>query len=126
MTVRELSQLLRAGKASSVELVNDSLRKIKERDRFHTFITVTEEQAMQQAVDCDKEMAAGIDRGPFHGIPVAYKDIFFTSGIRTTAGSLLYKDFVPEYDSTAVGKLRTGGAVSLGKLNLHELAYGAT
>ncbi|MGA8593605.1 MAG: amidase [Bryobacteraceae bacterium] len=126
MTVRELGGLIRSGKASSVELVQDSLSQAREGDRCRTFITITEEQAINEAVERDKELAASIDRGPFHGIPVAYKDIFFTRGIKTTAGSLLYRDFVPEYDATAVDKFRAGGAVSLGKLNLHELAYGAT
>lgn len=126
MTVRELGALIRSGKASSVELVLESLQQARERDCCRTFITLTEEQAIAEATERDKELAAGIDRGPFHGIPIAYKDIFFTRGIKTTAGSLLYRDFVPEYDATVVDKLRLGGAVSLGKLNLHELAYGAT
>jgi aspartyl-tRNA(Asn)/glutamyl-tRNA(Gln) amidotransferase subunit A len=126
MTVRQLGRLLRSGKASSVELIEDALTAIKERDRFNTFITLTPEAAKQAAIDCDKELAVGIDRGPFHGIPIAYKDLFYTRGVKTTGGSLLFRDFVPEYDATAVDKLRVGGAVSLGKLNLHELAYGAT
>ena len=126
MTVRELGALIRSGKSSSVELVQNSLKQAREGDRCRTFITITEEQAISDAIERDKEFAAGIDRGPFHGIPVAYKDIFFTRGIKTTAGSLLHRDFVPEYDATAVDKFRVGGAVSLGKLNLHELAYGAT
>jgi aspartyl-tRNA(Asn)/glutamyl-tRNA(Gln) amidotransferase subunit A len=126
VTVRELGALIRSGKASSVELVQDSLKRVKDNDRCRTFITITEDQAINEAIERDKEFAAGIDRGPFHGIPIAYKDIFFTRDIKTTAGSLLYRDFVPDYDATAVEKLRVGGAVSLGKLNLHELAYGAT
>jgi aspartyl-tRNA(Asn)/glutamyl-tRNA(Gln) amidotransferase subunit A len=126
MTVRELGALLRRGRASSVELVQDALRQIKEKDRFHTFITLTPERAFEAAIDADKERAAGIDRGPFHGVPVAYKDIIYTRGVKTTAGSLLFQDFVPDYDAAVVEKLNAGGAVSLGKLNLHELAYGAT
>lgn len=126
MTVRELGRLLRTGKASSVELVQEAFTQIEERDHFHTFITLTREQAFQSAIDCDKELSAGMDRGPFHGIPIAYKDLFFTRGVKTTAGSLIHRDFVPDYDATVVEKFRVGGAVSLGKLNLHELAYGAT
>ena len=126
MTVRELGQLLRSGKASSVELIQDSIRQAKERDRCRTFITITEEQALKEAIERDKELVAGIDRGPFHGIPIAYKDLFYTRGVKTTAGSLLFRDFVPDHDATVVDKFRTGGAVSIGKLNLHELAYGAT
>jgi aspartyl-tRNA(Asn)/glutamyl-tRNA(Gln) amidotransferase subunit A len=126
VTVRELGRLLRTGKASSVELVQEAFTQIKERDRFHTFITLTPDSALQAAIDCDKELAAGIDRGPFHGIPIAYKDLFFTRGVKTTAGSLIYRDFVPDHDATVVDKLRVGGAISLGKANLHEMAYGAT
>lgn len=126
MTVRELGRLLRTGKASSVELIQEAFAQIKERDRFHTFITLTPELALQAAIDCDKELAAGIDRGPFHGIPIAYKDLFFTRGVKTTAGSLVYRDFVPDHDATVVDRLRVGGAISLGKVNLHEMAYGAT
>jgi aspartyl-tRNA(Asn)/glutamyl-tRNA(Gln) amidotransferase subunit A len=126
MTVREMGRLLRSGKTSSLELVEDALRAIRARDRFHTFITVTGEAARQAAIDCDKELAAGIDRGPFHGVPIAYKDLFYTRGVKTTGGSQILRDFVPDYDATVVDKFRTGGAVMLGKLNLHELAYGAT
>jgi aspartyl-tRNA(Asn)/glutamyl-tRNA(Gln) amidotransferase subunit A len=126
MTVWECGHLLRSGKASSLELVQESLDRIQRLDKFHTFITITEEQATRTAIERDREMAAGIDRGPFHGVPIAYKDLFFTRGLRTTAGSLIYRDFIPDYDATVVEKLYVGGAVSLGKLNLHELAYGAT
>ncbi len=126
MTVRELGQLLRKGRASCLELTQDALARIKQQDHFSTFITVTSEQALAAAIDADKELAAGMDRGPFHGIPIAYKDLFYTRGVRTTGGSLLFRDFVPEYDATVVDKFRVGGAISLGKLNLHELAYGAT
>jgi aspartyl-tRNA(Asn)/glutamyl-tRNA(Gln) amidotransferase subunit A len=126
MTVREMGRLLRGGKTSSVELVEDALRSVRERDRFNTFITLTAEEAKQAAIDCDKELAAGIDRGPFHGIPIAYKDLFYTRGIKTTGGSQILRDFVPDHDAAVVEKFRAGGAVSLGKLNLHELAYGAT
>lgn len=126
MTVREMGRLLRSGKTSSLELVEDALRAIQERDRFNTFITLTGEAAREAAIDCDKEMAAGIDRGPFHGVPIAYKDLFYTRGVKTTGGSPILRDFVPDYDATVVEKFRAGGAVTLGKLNLHELAYGAT
>jgi aspartyl-tRNA(Asn)/glutamyl-tRNA(Gln) amidotransferase subunit A len=68
----------------------------------------------------------GNDRGPFHGIPVALKDLFATKGVRTTAGSKVYENFVPEINATVVEKLLAAGAVLLGKLNMHELAYGIT
>lgn len=126
MTVREYGRLLREKKASSVELARDALKEIKTRDQCHTFITLTEDAAIAEAGERDRELAKGIDRGPFHGVPIAYKDLFYTRGINTTAGSLVLRDFVPEHDATAVSKFKDAGAVSLGKLNLHELAYGAT
>jgi aspartyl-tRNA(Asn)/glutamyl-tRNA(Gln) amidotransferase subunit A len=126
MTVRELGGLLRARKLSCGELIQQTLRSIKERDQFHCFITLTEEQAQVRARELDQELAAGHDRGPFHGIPIALKDLFYTRGVRTTAGSLVFRDFVPTYDSAVLERLMAAGAVSVGKTNLHELAYGIT
>jgi aspartyl-tRNA(Asn)/glutamyl-tRNA(Gln) amidotransferase subunit A len=74
----------------------------------------------------DAELAQGKDRGPLHGIPTAHKDVFYTRGIRTTGGSLVFRDFVPKYSATVVDRLAAAGAISVGKANLHELAYGAT
>jgi aspartyl-tRNA(Asn)/glutamyl-tRNA(Gln) amidotransferase subunit A len=126
MTVRETGHLLRKGKLSCIELIQQTIADIKQRDRFRSLITITEEEARNQAVERDKELAAGIDRGPFHGIPIAHKDIFYTRGIPTTGGSLIFQSFVPAHDATVVDKLKTGGAISIGKTNLHELAYGTT
>jgi len=81
---------------------------------------------MAQAKRADRDLAMGTDRGPLHGIPIALKDLFATRGVRTTAGSKIYEDFIPDQDSTVVEKLLAAGAVSLGKLNMHELAYGIT
>jgi aspartyl-tRNA(Asn)/glutamyl-tRNA(Gln) amidotransferase subunit A len=124
MNVSEMGRLLRARKLSCVELLKETLRDIKQRDVFHSFITLTEDSAWVEATARDREFAEGIDRGPFHGIPTAYKDLFYTKGVRTTGGSLLFRDFVPDYDATVVELLTRSGAVSLGKANLHELAYG--
>ncbi len=126
MNVREIGRLLRARKISCVELVEQTLADIEKRDVFRCLITVTGQEALSQAAERDKDLAAGIDRGPFHGIPTAHKDLFYTRGVRTTGGSLIFRDFVPEFDATVVTKLRTAGAVSMGKANLHELAYGIT
>ena len=70
--------------------------------------------------------AAGRDRGPLHGIPIAYKDLFFTRGVRTTGGSRLFENHVPATDAAVVERLAAAGTVMLGKLNMHELAYGTT
>jgi len=126
MTVRELGGQIRAKKISCVELIEQTLKDIQERDKFGSLITLTGEQALATARERDEELAAGKDRGPFHGIPIALKDLFYTRGVRTTAGSLIYQDFVPEYDATVVERLYEAGAISIGKTNLHEIAFGIT
>lgn len=93
-------------------------------DALNAFITVTANLAVEQARKADRELADGIDRGPLHGIPVAVKDLIDTRGIRTTCGSRLFEDRVPQADAEAVSRLLDGGAVLLGKTGLHELAYG--
>ena len=126
MTVREIGRLLRSGKVSCVELIQQTFAAVKAQHLLQTLITLTEEDALKDAAERDRELAAGIDRGPLHGIPTAHKDILYTRGIRTTGGSLIFRDFVPEYDATVVEKLKAAGAISIGKANLHELAYGIT
>ncbi|MCX6626472.1 MAG: amidase [Candidatus Solibacter sp.] len=127
MTIREAAAGLRARRFSAVELATAAMARIDRHDpSLCAFITVTREQALEQARQADGELATGKDRGPFHGIPVALKDLFSTKGVRTTAGSKVYENFVPESNATVVEKLLGAGAVLLGKLNMHELAYGIT
>lgn len=122
-----LAAALRARKVSSRELVTQSLREIERLDpKLNAFITVTGEAALAEAAARDEELARGIDRGPLHGIPIAHKDLMRTQGVRTTAGSKIFADYVPRRDAAIVIKLREAGAVSLGKTGLHELAYGIT
>lgn len=126
MTVRELGSQIRARQISCVELIRQTLEDIEKRDKFCSLITVTGEEALATAHERDEELAAGKDRGPFHGIPIALKDLFYTRGVKTTAGSLVYKDFVPTYDATVVERVHEAGAISIGKTNLHEIAFGIT
>lgn len=126
MKVAELARALRARELSCVELVENTLREIEARDLYRSFITKTPEIALQEAAERDAELSAGIDRGPFHGIPIAHKDLFLTRGILTTGGSLLYRDFTPDRDAEIVTRFKQAGAISVGKTNLHELAYGMT
>ena len=74
----------------------------------------------------DAALARGDDRGPLHGIPIAVKDIVATRGVRTTSGSKIFADFVPDFDAEVVRRLEQAGAVMLGKTGMHELAYGIT
>jgi aspartyl-tRNA(Asn)/glutamyl-tRNA(Gln) amidotransferase subunit A len=126
MTIRELGSQIRARKISCAELIQKTLDDISARDKFCSLITTTREQALATARERDEELKAGKDRGPLHGIPIALKDLFYTRGVKTTAGSLVYKDFVPEYDATVVQRLHEAGAISIGKTNLHEIAFGIT
>src|SRR5450631_3145171 len=122
-----LAAALRARKVSSWELVAQSLREIERLDsKLNAFVTVTGEAALAEAKARDEELARGIDRGPLHGIPIAHKDLMRTKGVRTTAGSKIYADYVPQRDAAIVTLLHEAGAVSLGKTGLHELAYGIT
>ena len=127
MTIREAASALRERRLSSVELARHALERIERLNpKLNAFITLTPESALQRARLADAELAAGRDRGPLHGIPIAHKDLFYTRGVRTTGGSKVYERFVPDYDAYVVEKLDAAGAVSLGKLNMHELAFGIT
>ena len=116
---------IRSRKLSAVELTEACLERIaRVEPELNAFITVTADLARRQAAEADREIAAGRYRGPLHGIPVAVKDLFATQGVRTTAGSRILKDWVPDRDAAVVERLRDAGAILLGKLGLHEFAYG--
>src|SRR5450755_137495 len=125
MTIREIGKLLRSRELSCIELLQQTLQRAG-GDRCNSFITVTADSALSEAAERDAELARGMDRGPFHGVPVAYKDLFYTRGVRTTGGSVIYREFVPNEDAVVVAKLRAAGAICVGKTNLHELAFGIT
>src|SRR5579875_1963119 len=125
--VTTVSEKLRSKQISPVELTEAYLNRIREtEDRIKAYITITEEHAKTAAKAAEREILAGRWRGPFHGIPVALKDLCYTQGIRTTGGSKIFADLIPDFDSTVWAKLANAGAVLVGKLNLHELAAGAT
>jgi len=126
MTIRQIGSLLRSRKISCAELIDQTFADLRRRENFNSFITLTEELAREQAIELDRELSSGHDRGPLHGVPIAHKDLFYTRGIRTTAGSLVFRDFIPDYDATVVKRLSSAGAICTGKTNLHELAYGIT
>lgn len=127
LTIEQAGRLIRSRKLSAVELATATLGRIADLDRkLNAFITVTGDLAMIQARRADRELARGRYRGPLHGIPVSLKDLYWTKGIRTTAGSKILADFVPTEDATATSRLAEAGAVLVGKANLHEFAIGAT
>jgi aspartyl-tRNA(Asn)/glutamyl-tRNA(Gln) amidotransferase subunit A len=127
VTIAQAGQAIRSHQVSSVELTQRCLDQIaKLNPVLNAFITVTGDSALSRAGELDREFAQGIDRGPLHGIPIAHKDLMWTKGIRTTSGSKIFADFVPERDAKVVKKLAEAGTVLVGKAGLHELAYGIT
>jgi aspartyl-tRNA(Asn)/glutamyl-tRNA(Gln) amidotransferase subunit A len=125
-SVAELAPLLKARKLSPVEVVRAFLDRIEAvNPKVNAFITVTGEQALEQARKAEREIAAGRYRGPLHGVPYAPKDLLATKGIRTTNGSKVTSDWIPDHESTVTARLNQAGAILLGKLNLLEFAMGS-
>ena len=98
----------------------------RSQPRLNAFITVTRERALADAREAERRIQKKASRGPLDGIPIVLKDNIWTAGIRTTAGSKILSDFVPDRDATVAARLRRAGAVLLGKTNMHEFAYGVT
>jgi aspartyl-tRNA(Asn)/glutamyl-tRNA(Gln) amidotransferase subunit A len=127
LPVTELAALLRAKRLSPVELVRAYLERIERLNpKLNAYLTVMSASALRDARQAEREIARGNWRGPLHGIPIALKDNIWTRGVRTTAGSKILADFVPQQDATLVTRLRVAGAILLGKTHLHEFAYGVT
>ncbi|HYU81389.1 MAG TPA: amidase [Candidatus Polarisedimenticolia bacterium] len=127
LSLEDAAALVRGRRVSPVELTEAALARIEAVEpRLNAFVTVTADLARAQARQAGDEIAAGNYRGLLHGIPIAVKDLFATKGIRTTAGSRILADWIPDEDATVVRRLREAGAVLLGKLGLHEFAYGVS
>jgi aspartyl-tRNA(Asn)/glutamyl-tRNA(Gln) amidotransferase subunit A len=125
LSIREAAELVRKKKVSPVELTKACLARIEQLNPvLNAFITITAEPALARAREAEAEVQGGKWLGPLHGIPIALKDLFDTAGVRTTAGSALFKDRIPDEDAEAVRRLKAAGAVVLGKLNMEEFAYG--
>lgn len=123
-TLTETADAIRSRKVSPVELTNALLARIARLEpSLHSYATVTPELAIAQARRAETEIAAGADRGPLHGIPIAVKDICNTAGIVTAAGMTIHAKHVPDFDATVVKRLADAGAVLLGKLQLTEGAF---
>lgn len=126
-SITEVSELIQKKQVSPVDLVTECLERIEHlQPQLNAFITVTADQALQEARIAEREIQNGAWKGPLHGIPVGVKDFFDTAGIRTTAAFAAFKDRVPAKDAEVVIRLKDAGAIILGKLNMHELGMGTT
>ncbi len=127
LPLHELARRIQSKDVSSVEVTSALLERIERLNpKLNAFITVMAESALADARAADDEIAAGNYRGPLHGVPIGVKDLCATKGVRTTAGSKIMADNVPDEDATVIRKLREAGAVIIGKTHLHEFAFGAT
>ena len=124
-SITELSGLIQSKAVSPVEVTREIVQRIGELDsRYKSYATLMADHAMAAAGRAEAEIAAGRYRGPLHGVPIAVKDLCFTTGVRTMGGCKVLADNVPDFDSTVVVRLESAGAVLLGKLNLTEGAMG--
>jgi aspartyl-tRNA(Asn)/glutamyl-tRNA(Gln) amidotransferase subunit A len=125
LTLIKAAEQIRDRRLSPLELTRECLARIERLDPLlNAFITVTADSALDQARQAEAEIAAGNWRGPLHGIPIGLKDLFDTAGVRTTAASNQYRGRVPTEDAEVVRRLKQAGAVIVGKLNMHEFAFG--
>ncbi len=125
LSIREASELIRSGQLSPVELVRACLDRIEAtEDQLHSFITLLKDEALQQARTAEAEILRNGYKGPLHGIPIALKDLYDTAGVRTTSGSRVDFNRVPDQDATTTSRLSAAGAILMGKLAMHEFALG--
>ena len=121
----ELARLIASKEASPVEVVQAHLDRIASLDgKLKSYITVLGDSALDAAKAAEAAVMTGNGLSPLHGVPVGLKDLYCTKGVKTTGGSKILGDWVPSEDATVVSRLTAAGAIVLGKLNMHEFAYG--
>ena len=126
LSLAQAAKMVKSREVSPVELVDACLARIHAvDDRLRAYITIFDE-ARQVAKAAEAMIMAGHDLGPLHGIPIALKDNLAVKGTRTTAGSKVLENWIPDHDATVTERLRRAGAIFVGKLNMHEFAWGGT
>lgn len=126
LTIKEARVGLEKKQFSSYDLVKDCLSQIKKHNsQINSFLTVCEKQALEDAIMADSKIVNG-DKSPLLGIPIAFKDLFITKGVRTTASSKVLENYIPQYDATVVKKIKDAGAIVIGKLNCDAWAHGSS
>jgi len=127
LTITEAAALLASKELSPVDLVEAHLARISDTgEALNTFVTLLAGEALESAQKAEGEIQTGRYLGPLHGIPVGLKDLYYTKGIRTTVGSKIMGDFVPDYDAAVAESFQEAGAILMGKLQMHEFALGGT
>ncbi|MFP7284962.1 amidase [Shouchella clausii] len=125
--IEQLSKSMKEKEISPVEVLEASLDLISAQNKeLNAFVTVMEEDSIKAAKQAEEEIMMGTEKGPLHGVPIGLKDLICTTGIKTTFGSEVYKDYVPHFDAEVVTNLKDAGAIMIGKLNMHAFAYGTT
>jgi aspartyl-tRNA(Asn)/glutamyl-tRNA(Gln) amidotransferase subunit A len=127
LTIKHLSKLIASRQISCLEVVDATIERIEKLNpKLNAFITILGESAKREAKHADSLIKQGKYLGPLHGIPISLKDLIYVKGVRSTSGSKILADFVPDYDSTVTRKLRKAGAIIVGTNNTHEFACGIT
>jgi aspartyl-tRNA(Asn)/glutamyl-tRNA(Gln) amidotransferase subunit A len=127
LTIKHVSKLIASRQISCLELVDATIERIEKLNpKLNAFITILDESARREARHADSLIKQGKYLGPLHGIPVSFKDLIYVKGVKSTSGSKILADFVPDYDSTVTRKLRKAGAIIVGTNNTHEFACGIT
>ncbi|MFC5590080.1 amidase [Sporosarcina soli] len=126
-SIDQLSESIKEKEISPVEVVETSLNLISSKNKeLNAFVTIMEDESKKAAKRAEEEIINGNYKGPLHGIPIGLKDLICTAGVKTTFGSEVYKDYIPNFDAEVVTKLKGAGAILIGKLNMHAFAYGTT
>ena len=126
LTASEMARLIRTGELSASEVMEAHLAQIERvNPKVNAVVTLLPEQALQKAQEADRRFRQGGEVGSLHGLPIAHKDLILTKGIRTTFGSPIYRDFVPDEDALIVERLRLAGAIAIGKTNTPEFGAGS-
>ena len=127
LTIKHLSKLIASREISCLEVVDATLERIEKMNpKLNAFITILGESAIREAKHADSLIKQGKYLGPLHGIPISFKDLIYVKGVKSTSGSKILANFVPDYDSTVTTKLRRAGAIVVGTNNTHEFACGIT
>ena len=127
LTVSQAAQQIKDKKLSPVDLAQSLLERIDATDKdLKAWVTIDREEVLTNAKEREEEVKQGKTRGLLHGVPVGLKDIFYTAGMKTAAGSKVYADFVPDFDATSVAKIKEAGGIILGKAVTTEFAIPGT